>query len=143
MTITHIPELGNVPNLPGANCVSLGDPDFFFPESTNITLEHKSLIERICMRCPVQVECLQFALENDERHGYWGGFSPADRDRMSPPGTRVAFATGHAIMRDMRIMGIGLEEACRIHGIKVASFKTWQHRQATKYKTTTNERKSK
>lgn len=35
----------------------------------------------ICYRCPVNVECLDWALDNEE-YGMWGGVAARDRARM-------------------------------------------------------------
>lgn len=32
--------------------------------------------------CPVRVDCLAFAIANDERYGVWGGASINDRRRI-------------------------------------------------------------
>lgn len=37
---------------------------------------------RICAICIVQVECLQYALDNNIHHGIWGGASERARLRM-------------------------------------------------------------
>jgi hypothetical protein len=33
----------------------------------------------LCNRCPVRIECYNFAINNQEKHGVWGGinFSPS------------------------------------------------------------------
>lgn len=31
-----------------------------------------------CEQCPVRLACLQHALDNDERHGVWGGLTEAE-----------------------------------------------------------------
>jgi WhiB family redox-sensing transcriptional regulator len=36
----------------------------------------------ICNTCAVRVECLQFALDNKERWGVWGGLIPIERLRI-------------------------------------------------------------
>jgi WhiB family redox-sensing transcriptional regulator len=36
----------------------------------------------ICGWCPVRAECLEWALDNDERFGIWGGLSPLERQRI-------------------------------------------------------------
>lgn len=36
----------------------------------------------ICATCPVQAECLEFALANDQRYGIWGGTTECRRRRM-------------------------------------------------------------
>lgn len=54
------------------------DTDLFYPEKGGSTREAKS----ICAGCEVRVECLDYALTNDERFGVYGGFSERERRRM-------------------------------------------------------------
>jgi len=54
------------------------DPEAFFPEKGGSTREAK----RVCSSCEVRAECLEYALENDERFGIWGGLSERERRRM-------------------------------------------------------------
>ncbi len=54
------------------------DADWFFPEKGGSTRQAK----RICATCAVQVECLAYALANDERFGIWGGMSERERRRL-------------------------------------------------------------
>ena len=51
------------------------DPEAFFPEKGGSTKQAKT----VCKRCPVTEKCLQYALDNDERHGIWGGKSERER----------------------------------------------------------------
>lgn len=60
-----------------AKCLE-AEPDTFFPEKGGSTREAK----RICALCEVTEECLQYALENDERFGIWGGLSERERRRV-------------------------------------------------------------
>ncbi len=60
-----------------ARCLE-ADPDTFFPEKGGSTREAK----RICAGCEVRAECLEYALENDERFGIWGGLSERERRRL-------------------------------------------------------------
>lgn len=53
------------------------DPEAFFPEKGGSTREAKA----VCFSCEVREECLQYALENDERFGIWGGMSERERRR--------------------------------------------------------------
>ncbi len=54
------------------------DPEAFFPEKGGSTREAK----RICSGCEVRSECLEYALEKDERFGIWGGMSERERRRL-------------------------------------------------------------
>ena len=54
------------------------DPEAFFPEKGGSTREAK----RVCRSCEVRSECLEYALENDERFGIWGGLSERERRRI-------------------------------------------------------------
>lgn len=51
------------------------DPEAFFVEKGGSTREAK----RICGRCEVKAECLQYALDHNERFGVWGGLSERER----------------------------------------------------------------
>lgn len=36
----------------------------------------------VCSACPVQDQCLIYALDENERDGIWGGTTPRQRERM-------------------------------------------------------------
>ena len=54
------------------------DPEAFFPEKGGSTREAK----KVCLTCEVQAECLEYALQNDERFGIWGGMSERERRKL-------------------------------------------------------------
>lgn len=54
------------------------DPEAFFPEKGGSTRDAK----RICAECTVSSECLEYALQNDERFGIWGGLSERERRKF-------------------------------------------------------------
>lgn len=54
------------------------DPEAFFPEKGGSTREAK----RVCATCEVRQECLEYALEHDERFGIWGGLSERERRKL-------------------------------------------------------------
>jgi WhiB family redox-sensing transcriptional regulator len=54
------------------------DPDLWFPPTGN---PGARTARRICGQCPVQPECLDYAIAGDERHGIWGGMNTRERDR--------------------------------------------------------------
>jgi WhiB family redox-sensing transcriptional regulator len=57
-----------------ALCAQTG-ADFFFPEPGSSVREAK----RICGMCEMRSACLDYALNNDERFGVWGGLSEKER----------------------------------------------------------------
>ncbi len=60
-----------------ANCMGV-DPDLFFPERGASTREAKE----VCRGCVVRDECLEYALDNGEKFGIWGGMSERERRRL-------------------------------------------------------------
>ncbi len=54
------------------------DPESFFPEKGGSTREAK----KVCTGCEVRAECLEYALANDERFGFWGGVSVGERRKL-------------------------------------------------------------
>lgn len=54
------------------------DSGIFFPEKGEPT----TLAKQVCRRCPVDGECLAYALRNNERFGVWGGTSERERRRL-------------------------------------------------------------
>lgn len=60
-----------------ANCLGV-DPDLFFPERGASTREAKE----VCRGCVVRLDCLEFALQNGEKFGIWGGLSERERRRI-------------------------------------------------------------
>jgi WhiB family redox-sensing transcriptional regulator len=55
------------------------DPEAFFPEKGGSTRDAK----RTCMTCDVRTECLDYALEHQERFGIWGGLSERERRTLT------------------------------------------------------------
>ena len=60
-----------------ANCLGV-HPDLFFPERGASTREAKE----VCRGCIVKDDCLEFALQNGEKFGIWGGQSERERRRL-------------------------------------------------------------
>ena len=54
------------------------DPEAFFPEKGGSTRDAK----KICTTCEVRTQCLEYALQNDERFGIWGGLSERERRKL-------------------------------------------------------------
>jgi WhiB family redox-sensing transcriptional regulator len=53
-------------------------PALFFPSDG----AGVDVARRICASCPVQHECLEYALRNRIDHGVWGGCSERERRRI-------------------------------------------------------------
>ena len=63
------------------------DPEIFYPERGDSTLDTLAA-KRICLKCEVRVECLQYAVDNNEQHGIWGGLNEKARRHLK--GKKVA-----------------------------------------------------
>ncbi len=74
-----------------ANCLGV-DPDLFFPERGASTREAKE----VCKGCVVRPDCLEFALENGEKFGIWGGMSERERRRIRRQRSLARRQTGGA-----------------------------------------------
>lgn len=64
-----------------AACAELDQAEadrLFFPERGRSVAPAKA----ICAHCPVREECLEYALDNVERFGIWGGMSERERKRL-------------------------------------------------------------
>jgi WhiB family redox-sensing transcriptional regulator len=55
------------------------DPDAWFPSKGNATKKAKWVCNH---RCPVRAECLDYALDTDQKHGVWGGLSVNERRKL-------------------------------------------------------------
>ena len=66
------------------------DPDLFFPiGTTGQALDQIDAAKGVCDRCPVAVDCLEFALVTNQEAGVWGGTSEDERRRL-----RKAWSSG-------------------------------------------------
>jgi WhiB family redox-sensing transcriptional regulator len=59
------------------------DPDLFFPVgTTGQAIEQIEQAQAVCMGCPAQVQCLEFALRTNQDTGIWGGTSEETRRHL-------------------------------------------------------------
>jgi WhiB family redox-sensing transcriptional regulator len=70
--------MGDAPEWQERALCAQTDPEAFFPEKGGSTREAK----RICSRCEVRADCLEYALGKDERFGIWGGLSERERRKL-------------------------------------------------------------
>jgi len=55
------------------------DPNFFFPNhGTNEERQNR----KFCWPCPVRQDCLNWALETNQKDGIWGGHTEKERKAM-------------------------------------------------------------
>jgi WhiB family redox-sensing transcriptional regulator len=70
--------LGNEPEWQESALCAQTDPEAFYPPEGDPGRNAK----RICVRCEVRAECLEYALGSDERFGVWGGLSADERSKL-------------------------------------------------------------
>ena len=72
-------ELDELPAwMPRGACVGAANPDLWYPERG----QSANPAKRICARCPVREECLEWALKNED-YGVWGGLSARERKLLA------------------------------------------------------------
>ncbi|AXH67885.1 WhiB transcriptional factor [Mycobacterium phage Bromden] len=92
-----IPELA-IPDLPGALCKGVDDPDMFFPSQRKGGRKAAIEARKMCERCPIQKRCLDWALDwnrdhpdyYDQLEGIWGGTNEAERREILKGGNNAA-----------------------------------------------------
>lgn len=57
-----------------AHCAQV-DPEMFFPAPGDQAWEARA----VCAGCPVQTDCLAYALRTGQGDGIWGGLTPGER----------------------------------------------------------------
>ncbi|MEV1047858.1 WhiB family transcriptional regulator [Streptomyces sp. NPDC049916] len=69
------------------------DPDLFFPiGSTGPAVVQTEEAKAVCHTCPVRAACLEWALENGQDAGVWGGLSETERRALKRRSRRRAEA---------------------------------------------------
>lgn len=54
------------------------DPIIFYPASD----EDAAAAKAVCDMCPVQLDCLEYAIASREHDGVWGGHTERERQRI-------------------------------------------------------------
>lgn len=89
-----------------ALCAQVGG-ELWFPEKGGSTRDAK----RICNRCEVRAECLEYALDNDERFGIWGGLSERERRRLKRGQPPEEIDAPETVERVRQLAAGGLKDA--------------------------------
>ena len=80
-----------IPKFNNANCLSVGDPELFFPISAEKNAKEQiRAAKRVCENCVHKMQCLDFAVNNEIREGIWGGLSETERRRVIRMRSKVA-----------------------------------------------------
>jgi WhiB family redox-sensing transcriptional regulator len=59
------------------------NPDLFFPVgTTGPAIEQIENAKAVCLQCPVQAPCLEYALATNQDSGVWGGTSEEERRKL-------------------------------------------------------------
>lgn len=76
-----------------AACLSV-DPELFFPiGNTGPAVTQVAEAKRVCNSCTVREVCLQWAMENHQDSGVWGGLSEEERRSMKRRAARARRAS--------------------------------------------------
>jgi WhiB family redox-sensing transcriptional regulator len=71
------------------------DPELFFPEgSAGPALQATTLAKQACGTCPVQAQCLLWALDHGVAFGIWGGHTEGERRELRSTLARSRCAPG-------------------------------------------------
>lgn len=54
--------------------------ELFFPPENRADAPHAAM--QLCLSCPAQVECANWAVDERLRFGVWGGTTPRDREEI-------------------------------------------------------------
>lgn len=57
------------------------DAEAFFPEQGGRGRCREA--KQVCAACPVREQCLEWALDNHEAHGVWGGHTERERRKLA------------------------------------------------------------
>lgn len=75
-------RLGIMPAWPPGAVCTRDDTDDLFPERGVQASAVRATIARLCDRCPIRTECLEWALTRPEPFGIWGGTTDQERRVM-------------------------------------------------------------
>ncbi len=72
-----------------AACLSV-DPELFFPiGNTGPAIAQAAEAKAVCHNCSVRPVCLQWALDNNQDSGVWGGMSEEERRSLKRRAARA------------------------------------------------------
>ena len=76
-----------------AACLTV-DPELFFPiGNTGPAIAQAAEAKAVCRSCEVQAVCLEWALDNNQDSGVWGGMSEEERRSLRRRAARARRAS--------------------------------------------------
>jgi|TARA_R110000787_G_scaffold41344_2_gene102237 WhiB family redox-sensing transcriptional regulator len=60
----------------------VSDSEAWFPDTSGPRYHSNTTAKKLCFICPVQRECLTYALAGDEQFGTWGGLNTEQRKKL-------------------------------------------------------------
>jgi len=75
-----------LPNWEFAECIGTDTEQFF--ENDRATHADPAVLA-ICHRCPIAIDCLDWAMKINEEYGVWGGMTPKQRRALKRPAVRL------------------------------------------------------
>ncbi len=76
-----------------AACLSV-DPELFFPiGNTGPAIAQAAEVKAVCHSCAVEATCLQWAIDNNQDSGVWGGMSEEERRSLKRRAARARRAS--------------------------------------------------
>lgn len=85
------------------------DPELFFPGKGE--LSKSKTAKQLCFTCPVRLQCLEWALANDERWGVWGGTTGYERSSLRDKRVRRPGMCGNG--HELAVVGCNERGHCR------------------------------
>lgn len=72
-----------------------GRTDIYYPiQHGNGERDAIQQAKAICNECPNRIRCLEYAIDNGEDHGIWGGYSVRQRRRIAADRRAMGWTTG-------------------------------------------------
>jgi WhiB family redox-sensing transcriptional regulator len=66
------------------------DPSVFFPDGLGAAVDAQvTETKRVCLACPIRLNCLTDAIRFNAEEGIWGGFTSRERKRLSSRATAI------------------------------------------------------
>jgi hypothetical protein len=113
---------------PGEHTPCYGSASLFVAKDGDFGRLRATSAKALCAQCPVREGCADWALENDERDGIWGGLTPKERtkirehDTKSSPRAECGTATAWRahVSRGETCHACQIEQEERIRGDRLA-----------------------